>query len=239
MFDFDGRVFFPTLYRSDVNYTVRTVNSAAATETIFDAKTIIDLSNIFAQLTGSCNIAELELEDRILNISNDGILDINQKTIVWQDSLLIPGESHNYGYTVEFSGCSLDGLEFDTTVTLSGNNISPLDANNTIRLSTDFDDHEVLLEKKGNTSIYENDITTYAISIHNAGFSRLDKIVVFDQIPWNTEFVSILESVDPSVKIFVHTGGKYNDYDDPPAYNYTTALSGDFGSGWLSDLNAT
>gem|GEM_PF-5440649 len=63
----------------------------------------------------------------------------------------------------------------------------------------------------------------------------MDKIIVFDKINSGFEFLDIVQPSANNVQIFFHSGFSTNSATNPPIYDYTNALSGEFGTDWSTE----
>ncbi len=229
-------VFFPTIYIPWINYSISSYNLAPANEAIFSPILTADLSGVFSLLESPvCHSLDSSLvPGRISDISNSGILDITGQKITWTWN--IQNWEENYSYHIDYSWCDVDGTFITIVYTLDAINISPLSQLSQVKISTDFSPELQLSKDVSHSHIYNKQATDFTIHLRNISLPRVENIVIFDKFSTGLSLINPVSSIVNNVDyaVFYHTWFQDNNYNNPPAYNYLSALSWDFGTWWTS-----
>ncbi|GHU07899.1 hypothetical protein FACS189431_3210 [Alphaproteobacteria bacterium] len=248
-------------YDSKATYNITYQNyvypSRNGMETLFDPVLTDDLTAIIDLLTSSCP-ATPTVADRIINITNGGILDVTNKNITWTPANLAPNASFSANFTVDYQGCAsptpgtdvnniVRGHEDDSHTGLATSDIT---SSQTVRLfnvpvtkgafakgeagSIHVNSDDPWDKPTDHKIPYGTGTTTYNLHAANEGLSRLDDVVMRDMIPVNTTFKSATLpgnfGANNTTKIYVYTATDHTDPNTPPAFDYTNLANP--GTGW-------
>ncbi|MCB9809822.1 DUF11 domain-containing protein [Candidatus Peribacteria bacterium] len=253
--DGENHVYFLPPYGPQVTYSIQIKNTGAITgrEVIFDSVITDDLSDIFAQLEGSCGVSAGSAATRISGISSPGVLSGN--SIVWDftGDHLAPYATRTVNFMVDYTGCdAAPGLEVDNTAMLGGANMLPLQDSEAVVMDIPLTpsgsfakgDEVVGVEIRAgrDDNVQPNDLTTYGdtatyfLYTQNPSTVRLDDIVMLDMVPEGETFQSASLPPLANGTVWYSTDTGATDPAIPPAYDYTQMATGTPHMGWSTTL---
>jgi uncharacterized repeat protein (TIGR01451 family) len=250
----NGNNYVLPLYDSSITYTVTLTNQFATPgrETIFNPTIKDDLSDIINKLITYCGasgpIEDLAWRNRVtINgggvwLSDTVLSDIS--TIVWSPlSDILPGGSQSVTYIVDYSGCPDNpGRFYNNKADSYADNFTTAKA--TFPVLIGLDDAPVGDYAKGDKvnasisilpSVDDNpnamqtygDVFSYELSLKNPSISALGNVILADEIPAGTSFIS---ANLPGSTIYYNTATTGSN-TVLPDFNSTTGV---FGPSWTT-----